>query len=164
PGGDWGGARTGHRERHHDARFGAHRETASGAFPPLPDLRWNEVTITHISCNSVRIEARGIKKMYSYEEMGFKYGRRADQPDQRWEILYELAKQKGQLSRSSGVGTKVRGAAKAAIKDIRKRLCVLMGIADDPFHPYRQEQGYRTKFKLKNEAYQPTDKAKEEDD
>jgi hypothetical protein len=133
-------------------------------FPSPPDLRWNEVTVTFVSDDSVRIEARGTKKVYSYGEMGFKDGRRADRPDQRWIIPRELAKHKGELSWGSELEEKVRGAVKAAVKDIRKRLRGLMRITDDPFYGYRQERAYWTKFRLKDESFQPTDRAKEEDD
>ncbi len=117
--------------------------------PPAPGRRWEDVTITFISHDSVRIEAGDLDKRLHFAEMGFKDGRKGDIPDTRWAILREFAARNGTISWSD-INVKHSDKMKSAIKDIRKRLKAVLGVAEDPFYPYRQVKAYKTRFTLRD--------------
>ena len=119
-------------------------------FRMVPDLEWDEIIFSFVSDTSARINARGLSKKIMFAELGFSDGRRSDHADTRWAILMELAV-RGEISWKSDVSDSIRGQAKAAVKDIRRRLRDFFGIDNDPFHPYRQLHAYRPKFTLQDE-------------
>lgn len=117
--------------------------------PPVPGRKWEDVTITFISHDSVRIEAGDLDKRLHFAEMGFKDGRKGDIPDTRWAILREFAARNGTISWGD-INVKHSDKMKSAIKDIRKRLKAVLGIAEDPFFPYRQVKAYKARFILRD--------------
>ena len=118
----------------------------SAKFHALEKLRWEEVRLTFIDDDTLRIDARSLSCLYNFAEIGFK-DRRTCRRDTRWLILQRLAQDR-EISWDVPADPKTRGRAKAAIKDIRGRLKALLGIADDPFHSYRKVHAYRPKFLL----------------
>ena len=60
-------------------------------FSSIKDLRWEEVTFTVLSNESVRIKARNISKAYTFAELGFKDGRTPDKPTKVWCFFILLA-------------------------------------------------------------------------
>jgi hypothetical protein len=122
---------------------------AIAQFPSPPDLQWGDVTIEFVSNDSVKVSAGGTSERYTFAEIGFKDKRRGDRPDSRWQLLRQLGGCGGTLSWDTHANDAVRPGAKTAIKDIRKRLKAFMGIADDPFKPYRQMRAYVPKFTLR---------------
>jgi hypothetical protein len=126
------------------------RNTAT--FPPLPDLRWDEVTIRFVSDTAVRIRVRDVTLVCTFAEAGFKDRRRAEKPDTLWQLLLGLARMNGELKWGSQNQVKNIGrtpdAVKKAVEGLRKRLCDLVGITEDPFHPYRRHKAYKVKFTL----------------
>ena len=117
-------------------------------FPPMENLRWEEVTITFISNDVIRVSARRKKRDYHFAKIGFEDGRKAERPDTRWLVLKRLA-ELGEISWRADVDQKTRDKAKSAIRDIRPRLRRLIDISDDPFHKYKKKHGYKPKFTLR---------------
>ena len=119
-------------------------------FRCMTDLRWDEIVIQFITPEAVRIRARRIKARYTYAEMGFKDGRSRDaSPDCIWRRLYLYAKYRGEVDwRTENIDEENRKMMKRTVSTIRKRLKAFFGIDDDPFHSYRKEGSYKTKFML----------------
>jgi hypothetical protein len=129
------------------------KSRVSARFPAPEGLTWKEVTIAFVSNDSIRVSAHSKSKRFTFAEAGFKDGRKGDLPDTLWDILRVLARHGGEVDRGSKTSQKVKGQMKAAIKEIRKRLKALVGIADDPFYPYREKQAYVAKFTLCDESF-----------
>ena len=120
--------------------------------PAIKASSWDEVQITFVSNESIRIQAGDLDKPFSYAELGFKDGRKVDTPDTRWRTLQKLA-QHGEISWETDTDQKIRNIAQKAIQDIRKKLKEITGLEDDPFEPYRKVKAYRPKFKLVDKRY-----------
>src|SRR5262249_19532987 len=136
-------------------------------FPSPPDLGWEEVTIRFVSDTAVQIRAGDVSRDYTFAEAGFKDGRSAEKPDKLWLLLRVFARVDGELTRemlqklaenpgrppapvkklAENIG-RAPAAVKTAVKELRKRLCALVGIDDDPFHPYWKVKAYKVKFTL----------------
>jgi hypothetical protein len=109
--------------------------------------KWEDVTISFLTDDLVRIEIGQFLCKLTFVEMGFKDNRRGDRPDSRWAILRELAAV-GEISWNVEIEESTRDKTKNAIKDIRKRLRAVFDTDDDPFFDYRAERAYRPRFKL----------------
>ena len=121
----------------------------SAIFPALPGLKWEEIAMEFVSNYSMRVSARGVKRIYTFTEMGFKDGRKGDKPDSLWGVLRDdFAKNQGEISFNTPVAQKIRDQLKEYVKKIRKRLRSFMGIDDDPFYRYHSRKAYQTKFSL----------------
>jgi hypothetical protein len=130
--------------------------TPMAYFPQLDGLKWEEVTIAFISEESIKISARKISKTYTYAEIGFKDNRKREGSDTRWPFLKGMAQNQGELSWHTPLEIKDRDRAKAAIRDLRKRLRAIVNINDNPFFSYRKYNMYRTKFTLRDETFDPS--------
>jgi hypothetical protein len=134
-------------------------------FPKIDGLRWEEVIITFVSNDSVRIAARGQRQRMTFVEMGFADGRKGDRPDSRWSILHGMALHEGLINWKSGwVDPKLRNNLSAAISAINKRLRTVMQIDEKPFEPYKKLKMYKPKFKLRDESGEGSSRKKEDDD
>ncbi len=123
----------------------------SNPFQDMPGLQWNEIVIKFVSADAVEIRARHVKYQYTYAEMGFKNRKARDaSPDSIWRTLRDvLARFRGEVSwHTEKVSEGDRNRMKRTVSTLRKRLCAFFGIEDDPFHPYRNEKSYKTKFVL----------------
>ena len=125
----------------------------SRLFPKLDDLRWEEVLITFVSDDAVRITARGQNLRMHYVEMGFADRRKTDMPDSRWVILREMACNAGLIDwESRWVRPKDRNKMSSAISSISKRLIEILQISEQPFEPYKKHKRYKPKFALRAES------------
>jgi hypothetical protein len=140
----------------------ARKKQPLGRFPVIGGLRWDEVTITFIDNDMVRIAARDKVGIFTFTEMGFKDGR-SGKADKLWRFFHVLAQEGGELTWSSKTKQSIKRNAPAYVKIIRDRLQVLMGIDDDPFENYKKVKAYKTKFTLRNEAY-AQDNGRDDDD
>lgn len=137
-------------ELERSARLG----TSSGAnlFQGLENLRWDEIVISFVTDDAVRIRTRRVDATYTYVEMGFKNRKARDaSPDANWRIFRTVfAPVHGEVfwSSSSEMPVAERHKLKMVVYFLRKRLKQFFGIDDDPFHPYRKENSYKTKFML----------------
>lgn len=136
-----------------DARDTTKQDRVTSRFPSPADLKWEDVKIVFRSNVMLRVTVGDVSEKYMFGELGFRDGRKVDLPDTRWAILKLLAKHDGKLSWESVPDRKTANRVQAAIKDIRRRLELLMGIEEDPFHPYHSSRGWVTKFDLRDESF-----------
>lgn len=128
------------------------REQYVSRFPMLPDLGWKEVAIAFKSHDYVVVSARDQLRRYHYAELGFADKRKGDKPNTLWLFLKDLAKLE-RISWRENIDQETRSKAQKKISDIRRILKNLMGVDDDPFHPYSSEDGWRPKFCLTDDSF-----------
>lgn len=138
----------------------------SRLFPKIDGLRWEEVTITFVSNDAVRISAHGQNLRMHYAEMGFTDRRKTDMPNTRWVILREMACHGGLIDwESRWMSPKDRNKLSSAISVISKRLLEVLLIDERPFEPYKKIKMYKSKFTLRAEpSVNPSREADTEDD
>ncbi len=126
-------------------------------FPSPLDLSWQEVVITFVSTGAINIKARGHVHRFHYAEIGFKDGRTANEPNQSWTFLKVFAKYSGEFPKSQDTNEPIKIAKqiKPAVKKLRKRLNAIMGLSEDPFHPYYKNKNYVTKFTISDPEASP---------
>ncbi len=121
-------------------------------FPALASLKWDEISISFLADDLVRIKARNVDKKFNFGQMGFTDGRKGDEPNRQWELLKVLARNSGKVSWQDNVSVPMkRDNIKAQVKDLRKLLKAFFGLNEDPFHPYRQARAYSCRFNLRDE-------------
>jgi len=130
-------------------RFGSSKKIIK-TFPTLVGLEWKEVSIEVISDSSIKIKARDVSDVFSFDECGFRDGRRPGFPDSKWKFLLAMAKTGGEITREDNLEEKIPAKLTQAIKVIKKRLQTLLNISDGPFEDCRKynKWGYKTKFIL----------------
>ena len=64
-----------------------------------------------------------------------------------------LAAHNGEVCWKTPMEPKTKKLLKTYVSKLRRRFKDFMGIEDDPFYPYRKENSYRTKFKLRDESH-----------
>ncbi|MBN1622397.1 MAG: hypothetical protein JW871_07395 [Endomicrobiales bacterium] len=112
---------------------------------PTPDgIDWNEVCISFIDEENLKIRVKEMKKKYHYSQIGFK-DKRKDLPDFQWETLLGLAKNNGEFSFKMDTG---RENSQKRFQELRKRLKLVMGLKDDPFYSYKKNKSYKAKFNI----------------
>lgn len=136
-------------------------------FPSPNDLTWDEITISFVSDESVKIEARNIRERYMFAEMGFKDNRKGDLPNQLWYLLRGMAQTNGEIPDKTPdlLDLDNRKKTEKAINRIRKILREFFSIDGDPIPWYRstnEGKRYATKFLLKDKR--PTTESKKQDD
>ena len=125
----------------------SHKEKT--VFPKVDSLKWEDIKITFISHESVRISAKKINRQYHFIEIGFGNKHHPDIPSKRWEFLKEIARNGGIARPKDNLDVKVgiRNGVKA-ISDIRKTLRKFFNLGGEPFHPYAKVKAYKTIFIL----------------
>jgi len=132
----------------------------STRFPTPSGTKWEEVTITFISNESIRIKAREVSKKFHFSEIGFGDRRSADKPNMIWKYFHALAQLSGELAWDDPLdlgGRPVdidRDVAQKRISVLRKTLQTIVGIKDDPIYTYRKKGLYKTRFSLRDETTQ----------
>lgn len=132
----------------------------STRFPTPSGTKWEEVTITFISNESIRIKAGKVSKKFHFSEIGFGDRRSADKPNKIWEYFHALAQLSGELSWDDPLdlgGRPVdinRDVAQKRLSILRKTLQTIVGIEDNPFYTYRKKGLYKTRFSLRDETTQ----------
>jgi hypothetical protein len=116
------------------------------SFPEMPNLKWEEIVITFISNDSIRIQARNSTKITHYVDMGFRDKRKGDLPTKAWDFLKNLAENGGEISYS---GNSYNSKNKIRAKELRKILRNYFKIEADPFYQYKKCGAYKTIFGLK---------------
>jgi hypothetical protein len=135
-------------------------------FSQMPDLRWDDITITFVSNDSVKIQARNKAKTFLYADLGFRDARKGDLPTKAWDFLELLAEKGGQIdfntlrsSRRASLGERENSEAaqcfnaknKIRVRELRKKLRTFFGIKADPFYSYKKCLSYKPIFSLKDE-------------
>jgi hypothetical protein len=129
-------------------------------------LKWENLTITFIDQERIKVSAAKHMRIYHFSELGFKYKKIIiKEPDTIWITFKILAKLLPKFDNGIQLINTNIEKFKKNISVLRKRLNVFIGLNDDPFYPYyRKEkkdgrpelvQGYKPKFRL---LYKCTDK------
>jgi hypothetical protein len=126
-------------------------------FPPLRDLRWEEISIVFISNDAIRITARDVSQVFTFAEAGFADKRKGDRPDERWVLLLGLARCHGEVTWASEGGPSRKTAGPKSISVLRGRLKALLGINTNPFQNYRKAKGYKARFKISDASHEQAD-------
>jgi len=126
-------------------------------FQALEGLSWKEITITFTTDESLRIQARQLRRRFTFAVIGFEDKRKGDLPDSRWQILCEdFAQNNGEVTIATQF-TKFN--LKAGVWEINKRLKELFNISDRPIFFDHRKTAYITKFLIRDEIQSP-DRAK----
>jgi hypothetical protein len=70
------------------------------------DVQWEDVHLTFITEEKVRIKIKNIRKEYSYSEMGFA-NKRNGYPISPWSVLYILSEKQGEIGWDSSLDSKL---------------------------------------------------------
>lgn len=106
--------------------------------------RWESVYVSFVDDQMVDIRVAGKVHRTGYADMGFA-NQKTGNPNTQWGLLRVLARYGGELKAS---------AAEASPKVVKQKEFLSQRLKDyfsmdtDPFHPYSQAQGYKTKFTL----------------
>jgi hypothetical protein len=112
--------------------------------PCKPGTKWEEIKITLIEDDAVRIETPQGKERCSYHELGMSDKRKGNKPTMIWALLKLFAKNQGYLTRTSG---EYNPTLPDTAKRLNKRLQEIFNIHDSIFTDrYKTERGYRTKI------------------
>ena len=123
------------------------------------DTKWEHITIQFLDYDKVRIQAPNkFSKIVNFQKMGFenlKNGR----PNKQWELLYNLARYRGDLSWTITTYRKKVDSHPLSTPKIRKQIQRLsntlkeyFNINDAPFYDYIKIRAYKTKFFLLPES------------
>jgi hypothetical protein len=116
---------------------------------------WEDIKITLVADDTVRIETPSVKRRFSYHELGMKGGSRGDQPTYLWALLVLFAENHGVISLEDYELSKERkykaGSSKTMLFDSAKRLNrylkELFGIEESIYKAhYRKKRQYETRI------------------
>jgi len=108
---------------------------------------WDSVIIRFISEDAIEIRANktplGVR---NFIELGFSDARKGgNSPNKLWTTLGLFASGRGELP-TGVLDAKEKNFYKKRVSDLGRRLKLVFGIKDNPFHPYRKSRSYRAKF------------------
>jgi hypothetical protein len=121
--------------------------TLSSAPPPAPRLipgatRWNEIRISLVDSQTVRIDLPGVSVRRTYVDLGMAHSKNR-QPRRVWELLVELCEGHG-IFLSTRFGS--ADATKKLVSRLGGELGAIFGLTETAFHPYRPTEGWQTRF------------------
>ena len=116
-----------------------------------PGTRWEDIKITLISNDTVRIKTPDSEKRFTYSELGLLDERTGDRPTRLWGLLKIFAQNQGVFSAdNTDYDPKLPDATKA----LNKHLKEFFGINDSIFKGhYKKERGYKTKILFGDQTY-----------
>ncbi|MGD0827804.1 MAG: hypothetical protein ABSA09_06920 [Desulfobaccales bacterium] len=116
-----------------------------------PGTRWEDIEITLLSNEMVRIKTPAREERYTYAELGLSDKRKGDAPTLLWGLLKLFAQNNGFISRENPkYDARLPNSAKRLNEHLRK----LFGIDESLYTAhYKKERGYRTKIIFSNETF-----------
>lgn len=115
-------------------------------FPVPPGTRWEDIRISIVSKDSLRISVKGgDSRRLMFSDIGFKDGRKGDLPDVTWEFFKELARRGGEMTGWPPATTRT---VQKRVQAVRRKLKAVTGLVEDPFHPYWKVKGYIARFRF----------------
>jgi len=114
-------------------------------------LTWDEITITLISLDSIRIAVRDFKQTYHFSELGMKDQRSSEKADSNWRLISLFALKNGTVTYPDIDSTHKYSSPKKAIATLQSKLKELIGLKDNPIEKYKTRVGYIAKFYIKYE-------------
>jgi len=126
------------------------KESEKNVFPCEPGTNWEDITITLVADNMVRIRTPKGEGRYTYPELGMKDKRVGDKPTMLWALLKIFANSQGFISsQNSKYDPKVPDTAKRLNAHLKK----LFGIKESIYTAhYKKEKAYRTKIKFSDQT------------
>lgn len=127
----------------------------NGMFLCIEGTTWEDIRITLIDNEMVRVETPSKKGRFTYHQLGMQDKRRGDQPTQLWALLVLFAKNQGVISLQDYELSKDRlykaGSNKTVLFDCAKRLNShlkeLFGIEESIYKAhYRKKRRYDTRI------------------
>jgi hypothetical protein len=132
----------------------------SPKLPVAPDTHWEDIKITLLSDETVRIKISDHEEIYHYSEIGLSDKRKGDKPTQLWILLKLFAQNHGFISGDnidSNYDSKLPDTAKRLNKHFKK----LFGINDSIYQgSYKTLKGYKTKIFFSDTTVLVTDMRK----
>ncbi len=120
------------------------------SFPTPAGTTWADVRFV-VTDAALRIEAKGKRKDYTFQEAGFEERRKKDTPDRLWTLLKMFGVHGGVLP-FKAVDEKTRTNLKQYVSDLRQRLAALLpGIEGESIAYAKDESAYRTAFRISSE-------------
>ncbi len=121
------------------------------------DAKWSDITITFKNSQDVEVQYKDNKMgVFSHEQLGFARGNtEMNSPNKLWLLLEMLAMAEEFVSDKKVVLTKGHLKDENVVEKQKSSLSMslrlALGIQEEPFEKYTQEQGYRPKFRLRPE-------------
>ena len=122
---------------------------AASSAPPPPARakiegaeRWNQVRICKVHGKMVRIDIGKKRHRRTHVDLGMAH-KRSRKPKRQWALLIELCEGHGYF-KSWKFGN--AEATRKLVERLGNDLCAILGLEDTPFHRYRRDSGWRTKF------------------
>jgi hypothetical protein len=106
---------------------------------------WTDLRICLLDSTSVRVDAPGRSLRCTHVDFGMAHGR-TRRPTLAWEVLEEVCL-RGGFFHTSRFGN--ANATKKLISRVRRDLQQLFDIPGSPFHRYRSDCGWRSRFKTR---------------
>jgi hypothetical protein len=119
----------------------------SPSTPPTVPLRglakrWTELRLCLLDRTTVRIDAGGRCVRCTHVDFGMAHGR-TRKPTRSWDVVEEIC-ERGGYFRTSRLGN--AEATKKLVSRVSRDLQALFGIEGSPFHRYRSDCGWRSRF------------------
>jgi len=120
-----------------------------------PDTKWEHITLQFLDYDKVKIQAPNkFSKVVNFQKMGFE-NQKNGRPNKQWELLYSLARYRGDLSWTIATYRKKVDSHPLSTPKIRKQIQKLsdtlkeyFNINEAPFYNYVKIGAYKTKFFL----------------
>ena len=123
-------------------------KTQKGLLPCPKGTQWENIKITLIADDTVRIKTPQGEERFTYSELGFSDKRKGDSPTVLWVQLTEFAKHKGIIS---GKDSKYIKQLPIIAKRLNKHLQELFGLPDTIYKAhYRKYHKYETKIQFQD--------------
>jgi hypothetical protein len=107
--------------------------------------RWTDMRICLLDGATVRIDVAGRSIRCTYVDLGMAHGR-TRKPTLAWEVLEELCQNRGYF-RTSRLSS--ANSTKRLMSRVSHDLQQLFGIGGSPFHRYRSDCGWRSRFEAR---------------
>jgi len=124
----------------------------TGAAPVQPVIRllglakrWSELRICLLDRTTVRVDAGGRCLRCTFVDLGMAHGQ-SRRPTLGWEVLEEVCQNEGRF-RTTRLGDAT--ATRQLIHRVGRDLQELFGIDGSPFHRYRSDCGWKTRFEAR---------------
>jgi hypothetical protein len=112
--------------------------------------RWTEVRISLVESASARIDVGGRSIRCTHVDLGMAHAR-TRRPTRAWEVIEEVCEHRGYF-RTTRLGN--ANATKKLISRVSHHLQDLFGIPGSPFHRYRSDCGWRSRFEARPDPYE----------
>jgi hypothetical protein len=136
-------------EKEHPELFEGGEEHENRVFPCNPGTKWEDIVITLVSEEMVRVKTPQGESLFTYHQLGMADRRKGDQPTTVWALLKIFAQSGGSISRSEGVEYLSR--LPDTTKRLNKRLQELFGVHESIFKGhYKKEKAYKARITFRD--------------